>query len=85
MAKKFRVEEEFFYNDQKMGSLSGGEKMKAAFMRIFMEEPTVLLLDEPSNDMDVDTLKLLRRLFFHGRGLCYIFLMMKHSLKIRQI
>lgn len=69
MAKKFRVEEEFFYNDQKLGSLSGGEKMKAAFMRIFMEEPTVLLLDEPSNDMDVDTLKLLEEVILSWKGI----------------
>ena len=69
MAKQFRVEEEFFYSDQKMGSLSGGEKMKAAFMRIFMEEPTVLLLDEPSNDMDVDTLKLLEGVILSWKGI----------------
>lgn len=69
MAKQFRVEEEFFYSDQKMGSLSGGEKMKAALMRIFMEEPTVLLLDEPSNDMDIDTLKLLEEIILSWKGI----------------
>ena len=69
MAKQFRVEEGFFYSDQKMGSLSGGEKMKAALMRIFMEEPTVLLLDEPSNDMDIDTLKLLEEVILSWKGI----------------
>ncbi|MFQ6948039.1 MAG: ATP-binding cassette domain-containing protein [Blautia hansenii] len=69
MAKQFRVEEGFFYSDQKMGSLSGGEKMKAALMRIFMEEPTVLLLDEPSNDMDIDTLKLLEEIILSWKGI----------------
>ena len=43
--------------------------MKAAFMRIFMEEPTVLLLDEPSNDMDVDTLKLLEEVILSWKGI----------------
>ena len=40
-----------------MGTLSGGEKVKAQLMRLLMSEPTVLLLDEPSNDIDVDTLR----------------------------
>ena len=69
MAKRFHVEESFFYSDQKMGSLSGGEKMKAELMRIFMEEPTVLLLDEPSNDMDIDTLKLLEEIIVSWKGI----------------
>lgn len=69
MAKRFQVEESFFYSDQKMGSLSGGEKMKAELMRIFMEEPTVLLFDEPSNDMDIDTLKLLEEIILSWKGI----------------
>lgn len=69
MAKQFCVEEGFFYSDQKMGSLSGGEKMKAELMRIFIEEPTVLLLDEPSNDMDIDTLKLLEEVILSWKGI----------------
>ncbi|MDO4470334.1 MAG: ATP-binding cassette domain-containing protein [Bacillota bacterium] len=69
MARQFCVEEGFFYSDQKMGSLSGGEKMKAELMRIFMEEPTVLLLDEPSNDMDIDTLKLLEEVILSWKGI----------------
>lgn len=43
--------------------------MKAALMRIFMEEPTVLLLDEPSNDMDIDTLKLLEEIILSWKGI----------------
>lgn len=69
MARQFCVEEGFFYSDQKMGSLSGGEKMKAELMRIFMEKPTVLLLDEPSNDMDIDTLKLLEEVILSWKGI----------------
>ena len=59
MAKEFCVDVEFFYSEQKMGTLSGGEKIKAQLMRILMEKPTVLLLDEPSNDIDIQTLELL--------------------------
>lgn len=62
LAKKFMVEPDFFYRDQKLDSLSGGEKVKTQLMRLLMEEPTVLLLDEPSNDIDIGTLELLENL-----------------------
>ena len=62
MASQFQVPSEFFYSDQIMGSLSGGEKVKAQLMRLLMDEPTVLLMDEPSNDIDIGTLELLENL-----------------------
>ena len=36
--------------------LSGGQKRRFALMLILMEEPNVLILDEPGNDLDVDML-----------------------------
>lgn len=53
LARKFGLTEEFFYRDQQMSELSGGEKVKAQMMRLLMEDVTVLLLDEPSNDIDL--------------------------------
>ena len=61
-AKRFRMEEDIFYSEQKMSSLSGGEKIKTQLMKLLMQEPTVLLLDEPSNDIDIATLELLETL-----------------------
>jgi ATPase subunit of ABC transporter with duplicated ATPase domains len=61
-AKKFGVKQEFFYGEQKMSSLSGGEKIKAQLIRLLMQDPTVLLLDEPSNDIDIATLECLEKL-----------------------
>lgn len=58
-AKRFGVEQDFFYREQRIGTLSGGEKIKARLMLLLMSEPTVLLLDEPSNDIDIATLELL--------------------------
>ena len=55
-AKEFHLPADFFYGDQKMETLSGGEKIKAQMIRLLMAEPTVLLLDEPSNDIDLETL-----------------------------
>lgn len=62
LARKFGLTEEFFYRDQQMRELSGGEKVKAQMMRLLMEDVTVLLLDEPSNDIDLATLELLEKL-----------------------
>lgn len=62
LAGQLHLEPDFFYRDQKMKTLSGGEKVKAQMARILMEQPTVLLLDEPSNDIDMETLKWLEEL-----------------------
>lgn len=39
--------------------LSGGEKRRLYLLRIIMKSPNVLILDEPTNDLDIDTLKVL--------------------------
>lgn len=61
-AAKFHIAPDFFYREQQMSTLSGGEKVKAQLMRILFAEPTVLLLDEPSNDIDIETLETLEEL-----------------------
>lgn len=47
------------YSGQKMGELSGGEKIKVQFVRLLQRRPDIWLLDEPSNDLDLNTLKWL--------------------------
>jgi len=59
MAKDFGLPTDIYYSEQLMSTLSGGEKIKVSLIRLLLEEPTVLLLDEPSNDIDTDTLCLL--------------------------
>lgn len=39
--------------------LSGGEKRRLYLLKVLMEAPNVLLLDEPSNDIDIPTLTIL--------------------------
>lgn len=57
-----------FYSDQPVGTLSGGEKVKLQLAGILMERPDVLLLDEPSNDLDLETLSWLES-FLNNCGL----------------
>lgn len=49
------------YSDQRMGTLSGGERVKLALAVLLINDCDVLLLDEPSNDLDLDTLLWLER------------------------
>jgi ATP-binding cassette subfamily F protein uup len=42
-----------------VSKLSGGEKKRLQLMRVLMANPNFLILDEPSNDLDIDTLNVL--------------------------
>lgn len=42
-----------------VNKLSGGEKKRLQLMRVLMANPNFLILDEPSNDLDIDTLNVL--------------------------
>ena len=42
-----------------IGKLSGGEKRRLNLLRVLMEAPNVLILDEPTNDLDTRTLAIL--------------------------
>lgn len=43
----------------RIGKLSGGEKRRLYLLRVLMENPNVLILDEPTNDLDIQTLQIL--------------------------
>lgn len=49
----------FLYTSEKMKQLSGGERVKIEIASLLCSEATVLLLDEPSNDIDISTLEWL--------------------------
>ena len=52
----------------KVKSLSGGERCRLLLARLFTRTANVLVLDEPTNDLDVETLELLEELLFDFKG-----------------
>lgn len=67
-AARLRVPLELLYSEQRMDTLSGGEKVKIRMIRILCRKPDILLLDEPSNDIDLDTLLWLEQFILDWRG-----------------
>lgn len=48
-----------YMHSVKVGALSGGEKRRLYLLSILMQAPNVLIFDEPTNDLDIDTLTVL--------------------------
>jgi ATP-binding cassette subfamily F protein uup len=48
-----------FMHGTKIGKLSGGEKRRLFLLKLLIGQPNVLILDEPTNDLDIDTLTIL--------------------------
>ncbi len=53
----------------KVEKLSGGEKRRLYLLRVLMSEPNVLILDEPTNDLDIRTMTILEDYLDHFDGI----------------
>ena len=72
-AGKLGMPVELFYTDRPVGTLSGGEKVKLRMALLTLRKPDVYLLDEPSNDLDVETMEWLEEFILNcGRPVMYI-------------
>ena len=56
LAWQLRFPAEEFYGDRPVSTLSGGERIKLQLGRLLFQRPQTLLLDEPSSDVDLETL-----------------------------
>jgi len=60
----FKFEQQYTYYDE----LSGGEKRKLHLLITLLKNPNFLILDEPTNDFDIDTLNLLEDFLNNFKG-----------------
>jgi len=70
---------EYFYPNQ----LSGGEKQRVALARAFINKPRVLLCDEPTGNLDIDSTDVIRKILktFHKQFQTTI-IMVTHNLEL---
>jgi ABC transport system ATP-binding/permease protein len=52
----------------RIASLSGGERRRLYLLRTLIHQPNVLILDEPTNDLDIQTLTVLEEFLDHFNG-----------------
>ncbi len=52
-----------------VNKLSGGEKKRLQLMRVLMKNPNYMILDEPTNDLDIDTLNVLEDFLINFPGI----------------
>ena len=55
-----------------IGKLSGGERRRLNLLWVLMESPNVLILDEPTNDLDISTLTILEDYLDHYQGIVIV-------------
>jgi ATP-binding cassette subfamily F protein uup len=67
MLEKFLFDDELQYAP--IYNLSGGEKRRLYLLKNLMMAPNVLILDEPTNDLDIDTLKVLEAYIDDFKGI----------------
>lgn len=73
-AGKLGLEEDHF--DRPMSSLSGGYRMRAKLLNLIGKEPNLMLLDEPTNYLDLETLLVLEKFLQGYEG---AFLLISHD------
>ena len=55
-----------------IGKLSGGERRRLALLHVLMSAPNVLILDEPTNDLDIQTLSILEDYLDQFQGIVLV-------------
>lgn len=59
LVESLNISYDFLLSTQLIRTLSGGEKIKIQLFKLLCNNPDTLFLDEPSNDLDIDTLTFL--------------------------
>jgi len=71
-----RMLERFLFEGEEqyglIGKLSGGERRRLNLLKVLMGAPNVLILDEPTNDLDIATLTILEDYLDHFQGIVIV-------------
>ncbi len=67
MCERFLFDSRMQYTP--IGKLSGGERRRLYLLRVLVKAPNVLILDEPTNDLDIQTLQVLEDYLDHFAGI----------------
>ncbi len=54
--------------NKKVGNLSGGERIKLSFAMLFVSDVNLLILDEPTNYLDIPSVEALEKLLIEYEG-----------------
>lgn len=72
--------------DHKPGALSGGEQQRVAVARALMNQPALILADEPSGNLDTQSAQELHQLFFDLRkAFDQTFIIVTHNKELAQM
>lgn len=63
-----KIDTKIIESEQKMKTLSGGEKIKVQLAKLLVDNCDILLLDEPTNDIDIDTLHWLEDFIINAKA-----------------
>ncbi|NIB13688.1 ABC-F family ATP-binding cassette domain-containing protein, partial [Agrobacterium tumefaciens] len=66
-AGELNFDSQRFASQQRLSSLSGGEKLKVQLIKKLASDWDILFLDEPSNDLDLETLTWLENFISHSQ------------------
>ncbi len=79
LLSEISLDESLIASEVLLGTLSGGEKIKFLLLVEMLKQPTVLLLDEPSNDLDLESVQWLEN-FMKRIDIPLIFVSHDHEL-----
>ncbi len=58
--------------DQKIGTLSGGERAKVALTKMLLSKPHIIVMDEPTNHLDIDSKEVIKAMLEEFNGVSLI-------------